>query len=136
MTNTPTYKTWEMMIQRCTNQKYDGFGEYGGRGIAVCERWRNSFEDFLADMGLRPSGTTLDRKEVNGDYEPGNCRWATQSEQMRNTRRTKLDAVDVVQIRWLVLDAGLSRAAVGQAFGISGHYCGRVVAREFWGDVA
>lgn len=74
------------MIKRCTNPNdKDHWKDYGGRGITICERWR-SFKDFLADMGERPDGRTLDRIDVNGNYEPGNCRWATKSEQQRNKR--------------------------------------------------
>jgi hypothetical protein len=73
------------MIARCRNPKSKIYRYYGGRGIAVCDRWR-SFENFLADLGERPEGTTLDRINVNGNYEPGNCRWATAKEQARNTR--------------------------------------------------
>jgi hypothetical protein len=82
---TRTHKSWTAMIQRCTNPKNTSYVNYGGRGVKVCERWR-VFENFFADMGERPEGKTLDRINVNGNYEPENCRWATLSEQQRNKR--------------------------------------------------
>lgn len=83
------YNTWDSMIQRCTNPNNVQYYNYGGRGIMVCERWLNSYENFLADMGRRPTKDhSLDRYPNNetGHYEPGNCRWATEKEQHRGLR--------------------------------------------------
>ncbi len=78
------------MIQRCENPNHTWYKKYGGRGVSVCPKWRNDFEAFAADMGERPSlKHTADRIDVNGIYEPGNVRWATQAQQMNNTTVTR-----------------------------------------------
>lgn len=81
----PTYRSWFCMKQRCYNPAADNYGAYGGKGITVCDRWKESFENFLEDMGFRPPRKTLDRfPNCKGNYEPSNCRWATAKEQAQN----------------------------------------------------
>lgn len=90
-TKSVEYNAWRGMISRCGKPKNPKFYMYGGRGIRVCERWASSYENFLADMGRKPSPRhSVDRIDGNGHYEPGNCRWATPRQQQANTRRNVL----------------------------------------------
>lgn len=93
---TATYGSWHAAQQRCQNPKHKHFADYGGRGITFCDRWLD-FRNFLADLGERPKGHTLDREDPQGNYEPGNCRWATPSEQMLN-QRPKVRQADVAPL--------------------------------------
>ena len=87
-----TYVAWRSMLSRCLNPKHPHYDLYGGRGVKVCARWRRSFTAFLADMGAKPAGLTLDRIDPYGNYTPSNCRWATWSEQRLNQRRCRAHA--------------------------------------------
>jgi hypothetical protein len=107
MSKTPEYRSWRSMKMRCLNPKARGYRFWGGRGITICDRWVSSFENFLVDMGPRPKGKTLDRfPDRDGNYEPGNCRWATSSEQAKNSHHPlcrpsvqKLTDQQVIEIR-------------------------------------
>lgn len=86
MSHTRTYRTWISIRRRCTLRTHKDYQWYGARGISVCDRWNSSFESFLADMGEAPEGMSIDRINNNGDYEPGNCKWSTATEQNQNRR--------------------------------------------------
>lgn len=98
----PTYYSWASMISRCTNKNTQHWPHYGGRGVEVCRRWHD-FQIFLLDMGRRPPGTSLDRIDNDGNYEPGNCRWADAVTQARNSKQVvwvKIDGVNKRLVEW------------------------------------
>lgn len=103
MTGTPAFRSWCQMISRCYHPSATSYKNYGGKGITVCDRWR-SFDKFFDDMGPRPPGKSLDRfPNYNGNYEPGNCRWATAKEQNQNQRKNvkiTIDGVTKVLSEW------------------------------------
>jgi hypothetical protein len=126
------YSSWRAMRYRCRNPRCPAFPNYGGRGITVCRRWESSFLNFYADMGERPDRKTLDRIDNDGNYEPGNCRWATAKEQGRNTRATKLNPVAAQVIRYVVVNDGRSQRQVARTYGISATQVHRIVRGERW----
>lgn len=110
----PTYGSWSSMRERCTNPKKKN-GVYIKRGITICQRWMDSFSNFLADMGERPEGATLDRIDNDKGYCPENCRWATMTEQHRNTRRSMrwhIRGKTYMSLRDAVQETGISHTTI------------------------
>jgi hypothetical protein len=110
---TPTYRSWRAMTARCTHPSNAKFTNYGGRGIKVCERWK-SFPNFLADMGERPAGTSIDRIDSNGNYEPGNCQWLDHSQNCAKSRANRLLTLDgkTQSVAAWARETGISRQAI------------------------
>jgi len=127
------YVSWQQMLQRCTNPNNSGYVNYGGRGINVCMWWMK-FENFYADMGDRPSGMSLERKNVNGNYAPSNCHWGTAREQARNTRATVVtfDAVQEIIGRF---EHGETKASIGRRLGIDPFYVGALINGKSWIEI-
>ncbi len=116
---TKAYRVWDSMIQRCCNKRNSAYPDYGGRGITVCNQWRNSFELFYADMGDPPYGMTIDRKDNEAGYSKDNCRWATAKTQSRNRRSTILITISDVTLcvsDWAKHPKALPRHAISRRF--------------------
>jgi hypothetical protein len=130
---TPEYQSWRGMRERCTNPNHGSWDRYGGRGIHVCDRWLHSFEAFLADMGRRPRGHTLDRIDNNGPYSPGNCRWADAKTQRENSTAQKLSDDQVVAIRRALSD-GARQIDVAIIAGVERSHIANIATGHSRGD--
>ena len=128
----PTYESWQAMLARCRYTGRDNADRYAGKGITVCESW-SDFNNFLSDMGERPDGKTLDRKDSNKGYGPENCRWATPTEQARNTRKNVLTFETAVEVAKLRL-SGVSCPSIAKQFGISESLPREIVKGRCWKD--
>jgi hypothetical protein len=128
---TPEYRAWLKMRERCLNPNTEMFPAYGGRGIKICERWK-SFENFYLDMGRKPSRNySLDRVDVDGDYEPGNCRWATANDQARNKRNNTLTTEKADAIRNLY-SSGRKVRDIAREVGCGYHSAWKVAHNIQW----
>jgi len=127
----PSYHSWWHAKDRCTNPKNKRWARYGGRGISMCDEWLNSFDNFLADMGVRPDGLTLERVDNDLGYSPDNCVWATHKQQAQNQCGSKLTLEDVVKIREL-LAKGLSHRKIAALFGVSSPTITGINTGKYW----
>ena len=132
MEGSRVYRIWSGLKNRCTNSRDKDFPDYGGRGIEVCERWKNSFLAFYEDMGDPPTDKhELDRRDNNKGYNKDNCRWVLHVENAQNRRSTKLTKKDVIEIR----QSELSTAKLAAIYGVSASHIRSILARLFWKNV-
>lgn len=129
---TPTYQSWLSMLSRCRYPDRDPQAKHINRGITVCDRWQD-FQAFLADMGERPAGHTLDRIDNDGNYEPGNCRWATPVQQARNRRNAKLTLETATEVAVARLQ-GRTYRDIAEQYGISESLPREIIAGRTWPD--
>jgi len=132
--NSRTYVCWQEMKKRCLLPTHSRYAYYGAQGITVCDRWLESFENFLADMGECPAEMTLDRRENHKGYEPGNCEWASRERQAQNRQWNKADPRIVREIRRRA-EAGETAAALAREFGMCDTTAGSIIKRRSWKNI-
>jgi len=131
----PEYKAWDAMIQRCTNPNCKAYHYYGGRGITVCNNWKD-FVKFFSDMGKQPfPKAQIDRIDNNGNYEPSNCRWTDHKTNARNSSQTILTVNEVRQIKQLISETTLTRKTIGEIFNVSKACIVDIGLGRRWADV-
>lgn len=131
---TSTYGAWSNMKYRCYNKNSDDYTNYGKRGIEVCDRWLNSFVNFLEDMGACPDGFTLERINNDGNYEPSNCKWADRREQRRNQSNTRLNK-DKIDLIFTLRREGLAQTKIAKEVGVSQAMVSLVLRKESYDDL-
>jgi hypothetical protein len=133
MSESNEYKVWDSMVSRCHRQAHHAFKNYGARGIFVCDKWR-TFEGYYADMGVQPKGMTLERIDNAQGYSKDNCTWASRTEQSRNRRTTKLDAVKVASIKRLLIDK-VSQQKIADMFLVTRSNIAHIAQNLTWREV-
>jgi len=129
MSGTSEYGTWSRIKERCYSKKYHKYHRYGGRGIKVCERWKNSFENFYEDMGNKPfHGAQIDRIDNDGNYEPSNCEWVTLTQNTRHSCNVKLTMI----IARLIRKSSLTRRHLATKYNVSRQAIDKIINNQRW----
>jgi len=135
MSKVPEYNIWKNMIARCIHPSQTSYKNYGGRGIKVCSRWKD-FQNFFDDMGQKPnSKMQLDRKNNDGDYEPSNCRWATNQENSQNTTRSRVNGKQVATIKRLLHEGKLNQTEIAKMFEVGSNIIWSIKHGVSWTNI-
>lgn len=132
-TKTCTYKTWAHIKDRCLNPACKAYKHYGARGIQMCERWQESYENFVADMGRRTVGFSIERINVNGHYEPNNCKWIDKRLQAQNKTTSRFTFNDVTKIVSR-LNSGETAVAIAKEYGVGPGHIRQIKRKEIWAN--
>ena len=132
MSKSPEYRIWKAIKNRCLRESHRSYHRYGGRGITVCDRWKNSFTAFYEDMGQKPfPKAQIDRIDNDGNYEPENCIWTSNKENNRHTSRTKLSMNEAYEIRTIVF-SGVTQAEAARIYNVDPSCVSNIVLNKSW----